>query len=101
MLNYVQNEFIKDFDLSKIQKTDLVSFNKEKLDWFNNQYLWKITNEEFLERLKYWSQRFNMPCMLNDLSEIYSHRQLIKIISLNTLIFFSIISLGIFVRDKY
>jgi glutamyl-tRNA synthetase len=79
---YSLDEFIKDFDLSKIQKTDLVSFNKEKLDWFNNQYLWKITNEEFLERLKYWSQRFNMPCLLNDLSEIYSHRQLIKIISL-------------------
>jgi glutamyl-tRNA synthetase len=79
---YSLEEFIYDFDLSKIHQTDLVSFNKEKLDWFNNQYLWKLTNEEFLERLKYWSHRFNTPCLLNDLSEIYSHLQLVKIISL-------------------
>jgi len=66
---YSLEEFINDFEISKIHQTDMVSFNKEKLDWYNNQYLWKITNEEYLERLKYWSNRFNMPCLLQDLKD--------------------------------
>lgn len=79
---YSLEEFIKDFDISKIHQTDMVSFNKEKLDWYNNQYLWKITNEEYLERLKYWSNRFNMPCLLQDLKNKYSHESILRIISL-------------------
>ena len=79
---YSLAEFINDFEISKIHQTDMVSFNKEKLDWYNNQYLWKITNEEYLERLKYWSNRFNMPCLLQDLKDRYSHEKILRIISL-------------------
>lgn len=79
---YSLEEFINDFEISKIHQTDMVSFNKEKLDWYNNQYLWKITNEEYLERLKYWSNRFNMPCLLQDLKNRYSHEKILRIISL-------------------
>jgi len=79
---YSLGEFISDFDLEKIHKTDMVSFNREKLDWYNNQYLLKLTNEEYLEKLKYWSSRFNMPCLIEKLSEKYSHNEILKIISL-------------------
>lgn len=39
------------FDIAKIQKGGAV-FNQEKLDWFNNQYLRKLSAEEIYECLK-------------------------------------------------
>lgn len=75
-------EFVGEFDIKKIHKTDMVSFNKEKLDWYNNQYVMKLTNEEYLERLKNWSQKYNMPCLISDISNKYSHSQILKIVGL-------------------
>jgi nondiscriminating glutamyl-tRNA synthetase len=75
-------EFIKEFDINKIHKTDLVSFNRDKLDWYNNQYLIKLSNEEYLSKLIYWSQKFNSPCLISDISNKYSSENVLKIISL-------------------
>jgi glutamyl-tRNA synthetase len=47
---YSLNEFVKDFDLKKIHKTDLVSFDRKKLEWMNSQYIMKLTNEEFAKK---------------------------------------------------
>ncbi len=49
---YSFEEFVKDFDVHKIHKTDLVAFNREKLDWMNGYYIQNMPTEQLLERLK-------------------------------------------------
>ncbi|HSD98461.1 MAG TPA: glutamate--tRNA ligase [Patescibacteria group bacterium] len=49
---YSLDEFVKDFDMAKIHKTDLVAFNREKLDWMNGYYIQNMPDEKLLERLK-------------------------------------------------
>ncbi len=44
-------ELIEKFSLDKVQKSGAV-FNIEKLNWFNRQYLEKLTDEEFMEQSK-------------------------------------------------
>jgi glutamyl/glutaminyl-tRNA synthetase len=80
---YSLNEFINDFSLEKIHSTDLVTFNFDKLNWFNTEYLKKLTDKEFLVKLKYWSGRFNMPCLISDLEKNYSQEQVLSIIRLS------------------
>ncbi len=48
---YTIDELIADFDLTKISKSGAI-FNEEKLDWFNNQYLRKMNDSEYLEYIK-------------------------------------------------
>ncbi len=36
---YSLEEFAQEFSLEKIHKTDLVAFDRQKLDWFNTQYI--------------------------------------------------------------
>lgn len=38
---YTLNEFVKDFSIEKIHKTDLVAFDRNKLLWMNSQYIQK------------------------------------------------------------
>jgi len=47
---YSLEEFIKDFSIEKIHKTDLVAFDRQKLEWMNSQYIKKLSDEEFAER---------------------------------------------------
>lgn len=47
---YSLDEFIKDFSLEKIHKTDLVAFDRQKLDWYNSQYI-KMKSDEELAKL--------------------------------------------------
>ncbi len=42
---FTRQELIKEFDLKKVQKSPGV-FNEEKLDWFNKEYLNKLSFEE-------------------------------------------------------
>lgn len=46
---YTFDEFVKDFDLKKIHKTDLVSFDRQKLTWMNQQYIQMKSDEELKE----------------------------------------------------
>jgi len=48
---YTLEEFIRDFSIDKIHKTDLVSFDRNKLLWMNSQYIQKLSDEEFAERV--------------------------------------------------
>jgi glutamyl-tRNA synthetase len=43
------NELEKEFDFSKVNKTGAV-FNLEKLDWFNKEYIKKLSVEEFVKK---------------------------------------------------
>jgi glutamyl/glutaminyl-tRNA synthetase len=68
---YSLDEFIHDFDINRIHKTDLVSLDFDKLNWFNNIYIQKLSNEEFLNYIKEWSHKFNTPCSIFEIEKRY------------------------------
>jgi glutamyl-tRNA synthetase len=43
---FTKEELIQEFELSKVQKSPAV-FNPEKLDWFNREYIKKLSQQEF------------------------------------------------------
>ncbi len=49
---YTLEEFIKDFDIKKIHKTDLVAFDREKLNWMNGEYIRKLGLKDLSDKLK-------------------------------------------------
>jgi len=49
---YSMNEFIRDFDIKKIHKTDLVSLDRDKLLWINGFYIRNMSVSELVKRLK-------------------------------------------------
>ena len=48
---YSLDELIKIFDISKVQKAAAI-FNIEKLDWYNREYIGKLSNEDFINYSK-------------------------------------------------
>lgn len=50
-------EFIKVFDTKGLQKSNPI-FNKEKLDWFNGEYIRQLTVEELNDKLKKQNKNF-------------------------------------------
>jgi len=48
---YSLEEFIKAFSLEKIHKTDLVAFDRNKLDWMNGEYIRRMPDEELMEEI--------------------------------------------------
>lgn len=56
---YSMAEFIKDFSLERIQPTDLVAFDRQKLLWMNGLYIRNTPNADLWEKLKGWSGKFD------------------------------------------
>ncbi len=50
---FTKEELIKEFDLSKVQKSSAV-FNEEKLDWFNREYIKKLNMQQFWTLAHIW-----------------------------------------------
>jgi glutamyl-tRNA synthetase len=48
---YSLEEFIRDFSLEKIHKTDLVAFDRSKLLWMNGHYIQKLANSNLKTRI--------------------------------------------------
>ncbi|MFA6294978.1 MAG: glutamate--tRNA ligase [Candidatus Paceibacterota bacterium] len=48
---YSLEELIKTFDMTKVQKAAAI-FNIEKLDWFNREYITKLSDKDFIEHSK-------------------------------------------------
>lgn len=48
---YSLEEFVNDFSIEKIHKTDLVSFDRDKLLWFNSKYIRFMDTKELLKRI--------------------------------------------------
>lgn len=57
---YSVEEFIKDFSLDRIQKTDLVSFDRQKLLWMNGHYIREMSPQDLWEKLKTWATKFEV-----------------------------------------
>jgi glutamyl-tRNA synthetase len=56
---YTLDEFIKDFSIERVQKSDLVSFDRDKLDWFNGIYIRNLSVAELMEKLRDWSKNYD------------------------------------------
>lgn len=56
---YTLEEFVQDFSLEKIHKTDLVAFDRKKLLWMNGQYIRNLETEDLWQRLQAWAERFD------------------------------------------
>ncbi|OGC47224.1 glutamate--tRNA ligase [candidate division WWE3 bacterium RIFCSPHIGHO2_01_FULL_42_13] len=57
---YTLEEFVKDFSIERIHKTDLVAFDREKLLWFNGYYIRGMSVEDLHKRILEWSKKFNV-----------------------------------------
>jgi glutamyl-tRNA synthetase len=79
---YSLQEFIKDFDINRIQTSSLVALDFQKLNWFNNQYIQKYSDSDFLELLKNWSLKNNVPSSIFELEKKYTNDNILKIIKL-------------------
>lgn len=53
------DDFVKAFDLGGLQKSNPI-FNREKLDWFNGDYIRKLTDNDLCERLQLQSSNFRV-----------------------------------------
>ncbi len=57
---YSLEEFIKDFSIERIHKTDLVVFDREKLLWFNGHYIRSMPVEDLHKRILGWAEKFEV-----------------------------------------
>lgn len=66
---YSLEEFVKDFDVNRVHKTDLVAFDREKLLWINGYYIRNKPLAELCKIVKDWSKRFEieLPCKDQDM----------------------------------
>ncbi len=55
---FSMDELIKDFDITKISKGGGV-FNEEKLQWFNREYIRKVSDKIFVEEVKKRLTQYN------------------------------------------
>ncbi len=55
---YSLEEFVDDFSVEKIHKTDLVVFDRDKLKWINGRYIRGLSEDEFLERVGGWLKNY-------------------------------------------
>lgn len=57
---FTLSEFIQEFEISKVHKTDLVSFDREKLLWMNGMYIRNLSPEDLISRIKAWSEKYGV-----------------------------------------
>lgn len=57
---YTLEEFVEDFSIEKIQKSDLVVFDRQKLLWFNGMYIRGFEEKVLLERIHNWGKKFDV-----------------------------------------
>jgi len=75
---YSLDDFINEFSLERIHKTDLVAFDRQKLLWMNGYYIRNLDDLGIYNRLRKWAEKFNISLNMADRSDDYN----IKVISL-------------------
>ncbi len=53
---YTMDELIKDFNLEKVSKAGAV-FNIEKLNWYNKEYIKKLSSDDLLDKAMPWLEQ--------------------------------------------
>ncbi len=74
---YSLDKFASEFNLKRVHKTDLVSFDREKLLWFNGVYIRNLDTNDLIDKINTWSNKYDV-----DLSKLAAHEDYKKIISL-------------------
>jgi len=69
---YTLEEFIHDFSIEKIHKTDLVVFDRDKLSWFNGYYIRNKSDTELYAALKEWAQKYSIELNGADKNDEYN-----------------------------
>ncbi len=62
---YTLEEFISDFSLAKIHKTDLVSFDRDKLLWYNGHYIRQKSPAELWQIIQKWASDYGVELGIN------------------------------------
>src|SRR3989339_7675 len=75
---YTLEEFVQDFDTKKIQHTDLVAFDRDKLLWLNGIYIRQLTDSQLWEEVTKWAQKYNVALLSSAKNDEFN----IKVISL-------------------
>lgn len=71
---YSLDEFSHEFSIEKIHKSDLVSFDRQKLDWFNTQYIKEKTDTELAQMLIKFSPQCQDVEMLSKIAPLVKER---------------------------
>ena len=53
-------EFINDFSIERIQSSDLVAFDRQKLLWMNGMYIRNTPTDKLWNILKQWAEKFDI-----------------------------------------
>lgn len=71
---FSKEELIETFELSKVQKSPAI-FNPEKLEWFNREYIKKLSSEEFWNHvLPFVPEQYRHDGMLKKLESVLRDR---------------------------
>ena len=57
---YSLDEFVHDFSIERVHKTDLVAFDRDKLLWLNGHYIRSMSPEDLLERIQVWARKYEV-----------------------------------------
>lgn len=68
---FTLQEFVELFSIDRIQKTALVSFDRDKLKWFNQQYLKNLNIEDVSDRFTNWMEKFLLKSTQEDLKSVF------------------------------
>src|SRR3989344_2533319 len=79
---YSIEEFIQDFSLEKVQISDMASFDRMKLKWYNSYYIRNLSEDDFYNRLTEWSEKYNYDFKVNDYIRKYTKEYFLKVLKL-------------------
>ena len=63
---YTLDEFVAEFSLDRVHKTDLIAFDRQKLLWMNGIYIRNLSDEIFYERVKYFVEKYGSDLNFDD-----------------------------------
>jgi len=68
---YSLAEFVSEFEIKRIHKTDLVAFDREKLLWMNGYYIRQLTAERLYNLIRGWAEKFEIDLHNEGFSDEY------------------------------
>ena len=66
---YTLKEFVADFDITKLHKTDLVVADWQKLMWLNGVYIRQLTSQQLLAKFENWAKTYDITLEIAKLDE--------------------------------
>jgi len=75
---YSLAEFTAEFSLERVQKTDLVSFDRDKLLWMNGHYIRQLSDADLYDKISAWAKKWYVDLCVGNSDRDY----IIKVLSL-------------------